>query len=235
MWSFIFVFFLLLVFPPKAQAAQWYYPIDHYYQRQTIKSFGQLINDNFYQGKESLFPFNRFYGYHAGIDLESFPQELDQKVPLYAIGDGTISYIGSLPGYGGVILEQLDLENATALYGHVKIQNLNYKVADKVKAGKILTYLGDAFSTETSKERKHLHFAINIGTDLYFHGHEQTLEILSAKWLDPNIYLNQKGAVLPGSAQIEPLPFSSHGFFETLLIKIKNLFLDLGTAIHKIL
>lgn len=181
--------FILLIFSSDAYAKQWFYPMDDYFERQQVKGFGQNIDDQFYQSKEKLFPFNRFYGFHAGIDLEVFEDENDKLIPVYAVGSGTISYIGTLSGYGGVILLKLDDQNHTALYGHVKITKLKFRVGDKVTAGQILTFLGDAFSHETSKERKHLHFAIYKGGDLYFRGHEYSLDTLYSKWEDPNNYL----------------------------------------------
>lgn len=208
--------------------------MDTYSERQTVKGFGQYIDDNFYTGKEALFPNNRFYGYHAAVDLEIFPNELDAKVPAYAISSGTITYIGSLSGYGGVILEKLDNENNTALYGHVKITNLPYKIGDHINTDSnpvILTYLGDQFSAETSKERKHLHFGIYKGTDLYFAGHEPTLAQLNKRWLDPSIFLKGKNAVSPvvpptPTVPASTIPVSSNeptNFFSMLLTFIKQL------------
>ena len=188
------------LFSPKNIYAKWYYPMDKYYERQTVKGFGDYIDDNFYKGKEKLFPYNRFYGYHAAIDLEVFSGEIDKKVPVYAVSSGTITYIGTLPGYGGVILEELDNENDTVLYGHVKIKNLSIKVGDHITVETdptILTYLGDQFSSETSKERKHLHFGVYKGTDFYFKGHESSLSQVGKKWYDPNKLLKEKETLDP--------------------------------------
>lgn len=197
----VFVLLLFLYFfYPKIIYAQWYYPTDKYYKRQTVKGFAEFIDDNFYLGKEKLFPYNRFYGYHAAVDLEVFSDEIDKKIPVYAVTSGTITYIGVLSGYGGVILEELDNENYTVLYGHVKIKSLSIKVGDHITVESdpiILTYLGDQFSSETSKERKHLHFGIYKGTDFYFKGHEGALAQLEKKWLDPNRFLQEKDALDP--------------------------------------
>lgn len=193
----ILLFLLLFAAPSSASAQDWYYPMEQYQKRITLKDFGVLIDDQFYQGKESLFPFNRFYGYHAGVDLETLPGESEQKVPIYAVKKGRITYIGSLEGYGGVILQSLEGENLTALYGHVKITNLPYKVGDEILSGKVVTYFGDEFSSETSRERKHLHFAIYKGTDLYFRGHESSLEQLKSRWVNPSYYLKNNEAVNP--------------------------------------
>ena len=227
---------LFLAFPKVALADSWFFPMDKYQERQTVKAFGQLIDDKFYIGEEALFPFNRFYGYHAAVDLEAFPEEKDEKVPVYAIASGTITYIGRLPGYGGVILQKLDGENLTALYGHVKITGLQFKVGDHINLDstpKLLTYLGEGFSEETSKEREHLHFGIYKGTDRYFRGHEKTLSGIRSKWLDPSQLLKEKGAqspsitVLPKGSSSEDFKSAEtkRGFFYAIFNWIRELFI----------
>jgi hypothetical protein len=174
--------------------------MDKYYERQTVKGFGEYIDNSYYKGKGALFPYNRFYGYHTAVDLEIFPEEIDTKVPVYAASSGTITHIGTLFGYGGVILEKIDNENNTFLYGHVKTDNLSFKVGDHINTENnpvVLTYLGNQFSAETSKERKHLHLGIYKGTDLYFKGHESSLAQLEKRWLNPNTFLKEKGALDP--------------------------------------
>jgi murein DD-endopeptidase MepM/ murein hydrolase activator NlpD len=197
---FFFALFSFILFFTKNSFATWYYPMDKYYERQTVKGFGEYIDNSFYKGKEVLFPYNRFYGYHTAVDLEVFPDEIDTKVPVYAASSGTITYIGTLSGYGGVILEKIDNENNTILYGHVKTENLSFKVGDHINTENnpvILTYLGNQFSAETSKERKHLHLGIYKGTDLYFKGHESSLAQLEKRWLNPNTFLKEKEAIDP--------------------------------------
>ncbi len=196
-----------LLFPPTTMQAEWYFPMDKYYARQSLKGFGDFIDDNFYKGKEELFPYNRFYGYHAAVDLEVFPDEINKKVPVYAVASGTITFIGMLPGYGGVILLKPDKEHSSVLYGHVKIKGLSFKVGDHISVADgpvILTYLGDQFSSETSRERKHLHFGIHKGTDLYFWGHERSPARVKEKWYNPNTYLKQKKATSPKPAVTPP-------------------------------
>lgn len=218
-YRILFILFLLttfIIFPHKAFAKDWYYPMDRYQDRLWIKDFGTLINDEFYKqsfispageikGKEQLFPFNRFYGYHAAVDLEVFEEEKEKDVPVYAVSTGIITYIGQLDGYGGIILQKLDEENRTALYGHVKISNLPFSVGDEIKkAGQRLTFLGDAFSKETSKERQHLHFGIYKGSGLYFKGHESSEKILREKWENSSLYLKERNAKDPNPPQPTP-------------------------------
>jgi hypothetical protein len=52
--------------------------MDNYLERQSVKGFGQLVNDQFYKGKEALFPFNRFYGLHAAVDFEATDYEKEK-------------------------------------------------------------------------------------------------------------------------------------------------------------
>lgn len=194
----VLLLFLGINIPVSAQ--NWYYPTDYYFERQGLKGFGQLIDDDFYKGKEARFPFNKFYGYHAAVDLEYLSQEEKKDIPVYAITNGAIKYIGELDGYGGVILQDIG-DDKTALYGHVKTDNLPYNVGQEIRAGQVVTYFGDEFSRETSKERKHLHFGIYKGTNLYFKGHEISQDALERRWENPTIYLKEKGAIEPNSQQ----------------------------------
>ncbi len=225
------LFTSLIISSRKAFAQDWYYPMDRYQDRIQIKDFGSLINDEFYKGKEKLFPFNTFYGYHAAVDLEALKEEKEKDVPVYAVSTGTITYIGQLEGYGGIILQKLDEENRTALYGHVKISNLPFSEGDKItKAGQRFTYLGDAFSKETSKERKHLHFGIYKGGDIYFKGHESSEKALREKWDNPSLYLKERGAKDPNP----PHPSPSQGASTSDMIK-DGLLQKIRTFLRKLL
>jgi len=201
--SFIVLFF---IFSPKGVLADaWYYPMDRLQERSSLKGFGQFIDQQFYVGKENLFP-SKFYGYHTGIDLEIFPEESNENVSVFAISSGIISFAGHVSGYGGVILEKLDGENLTALYGHLKLKSINLKVGDRVNAGDQLSLLGDAFTSETDGERKHLHFGIYKDGGLYFKGYEQTRQQLETKWLDPVEFLKTRVFVSPSPEKITPTP-----------------------------
>lgn len=152
---------------------------------------------------------------------------------IYAISSGTISYIGPVAGYGGLILEKINNEDITALYGHLKLSNLNLKAGDKIITGQVIAYLGDAFNTETGGERKHLHFGIYKGQDLYFKGYENIYVELSNKWLDPLMYLENKGAILPAvipnsiipQPTIIPLPQQNKPtIFDLIFLFLRNIF-----------
>lgn len=230
--SFLALIAFLLSSTPT-YASDWFYPMEDYHKRITLKGFGDQIDDKFYKGKEHLFPFNRFYGYHSAVDLEYLDGEKNKLIPIFAVADGKITYIGRLNGYGGIILENLEGEGKTALYGHVKLNNLKIKNGQKVEAGQIITYLGDEFSSETSKERKHLHFGIYNGEDLYFKGHETNLTTLKRKWINPTEFLMEKGAKNPRAEEsprfmqsLKPsvIVKNEEGFLEFLLRKLSSFF-----------
>jgi len=175
-------------------AADWYFPIQNYENRSQDKTFNQYIDKGFYVGRESLFP-TQYTGYHMADDLEINPGEENQNVPVYAVTDAKVSFVGPVTGYGGVILLNIANDSHTALYGHVKVKNLSFKAGDSVKAGQLLAYLGNGFSSETGGERKHLHFGIYNGKDPYFHGYESNETTVQSKWIDPWAYLKEKGAM----------------------------------------
>lgn len=177
--------------------SSWFYPMTKYGTRGYLKKFGQFIDEKFYVGRENLFP-TQYFGYHSGVDLEVTPAEsLDSvQVPAYAVTTGKILYVGEVQGYGGVVIQQIDGTH-TALYGHIKLSSVKYKIDDTAISGQIICFLGNAYSEETAGERKHLHFAIHKGTNLYFLGHESTYEDLNLNWEDPTKFLKGKGAVEP--------------------------------------
>lgn len=205
---FLFPFFVVtyfFTFSLPVLAKNWQYPLDKTLERPSYKTFGQYFDKNYYINKENLFP-NQYVGYHVGTDLEIFPQELDANVPVFAMGDGVISFIGPILGYGGLILEKLTSENLTVLYGHLKLSSSNLKVGDYVQTGQTLTFLGNAFSSETGGERKHLHFGIYQGQDLYFKGYENTISKLDQKWINPLHFLQTRVIITTPIAALTTIP-----------------------------
>ncbi|KKS78200.1 MAG: hypothetical protein UV74_C0001G0047 [Candidatus Woesebacteria bacterium GW2011_GWB1_43_14] len=80
----------------------------------------------------------------------------------------------------------------------------------------LLTYLGDAFSSETSREREHLHFGIYKGVDLYFRGHEKSVSELENKIVIP----------IPAIQPQKPQETSNlWGQLRNLLVSIKGFFM----------
>lgn len=222
-----FTIFLFLSSRPAA-ASNWSNPLDNTLNRASYKGFGQFFDKSFYVEKGGLFP-NPFVGYHSGVDLEIFPEETEKNVPVYAISSGKISFIGSVSGYGGLILEKIDNEDVTALYGHLKSENNIVKVGDQVETGEIIGYLGDGFSKDTGGERKHLHLGFYKGRDLYFKGYEQDDNIIQTKWLNPLDFLKGKVGTLPIEQEpsVTPPPIVDlwsriRVFFSDLLKNLNN-------------
>jgi murein DD-endopeptidase MepM/ murein hydrolase activator NlpD len=127
--------------------------------------------------------------------MEILPGEENNPVPVYAIGSGTVTFVGPVAGYGGVILEKLASDSFTVLYGHVNYLASSIKVGDQVAGGRQLTILGNAFSSQTGGERKHLHLGLYKGSGEYFRGYEATMAGLTDHWLDPLVFLAGKNAV----------------------------------------
>jgi len=80
--------------------------------------------------------------------------------PVYAIGDGKISYSGKRPGYGWLIIIDHPVENVYSLYGHLSTSRWR-KGSGKVKKGELIGYLGDPEECYTM--RSHIHFGLRMG------------------------------------------------------------------------
>lgn len=132
----------------------------------------------------------RFSGYHTGADIEA-AEGLDD-VWVYAIADGEILSLRDVDGYGGIIQIKYEINDEiyTALYGHLDINSALVAVGNEISAGDQLAILGDAYSSETDGERKHLHFSLKPGLDYDLRGYvenEQTLE----EWIDPEEFIRR--------------------------------------------
>ncbi|MFA6296878.1 MAG: M23 family metallopeptidase [Patescibacteria group bacterium] len=162
--------------------SQFTYPIQNFKTNQTKKTFDQFIT-----AENSPIQPERFSGYHAGADIEINPDQIDQDVPIYAIEDAQVVYLGYVSGYGGVIILQGNVNNqpVTFLYGHIKLSSVNLSVGDQVSNGQQIGILGDQYSTETDRERKHLHFAIHKGSNIELRGYVNN-EAELQNWYNPN-------------------------------------------------
>jgi len=80
--------------------------------------------------------------------------------PVYAIGDGIISFSGKKYGYGGLIIIDHPVENVYSLYGHLSTSRWK-KSSDEVKKGELIGYLGDPEECYTM--HSHIHFGMRIG------------------------------------------------------------------------
>ena len=156
-----------------------YLPIDDYELRRSYKGFGEYIED-------------RFTGYHIGDDIEYV--DVTDDVPVYAMADGTISYLDSVWGYGGLLMIEHVIDDVTyqALYGHIDLRSVPYGVGDAVVAGEKVAILGEPHEGETSGERKHLHFGLYKGTDIRFQGYASTTSEVE-DWVNPSDFFDQYG------------------------------------------
>ncbi len=80
--------------------------------------------------------------------------------PVYAIGDGIISYSAKARGYGGLIIIDHPVENVYSLYGHLSPSRLK-KSLGEVKKGELIAYIGEAEECYTMVS--HIHFGMRIG------------------------------------------------------------------------
>lgn len=172
-----------------------YYPMTRYDQRTTNRWHGKTITA---ADREPLHCGYPFTGFHAGDDLEVTAAELNQSVPVFAIAQGTVRQVADVDGYGGLIVieHQLNNQTVTAYYGHVDLSRTRVQVDDTVRGGQHIADLGADCSSQTSDERKHLHFSIRRGTSIDVRGYVNTESELN-QWLNPKTTLTQLGANQP--------------------------------------
>lgn len=181
--------------PPPVQI-----PVENYYERQTLKGFGALTDRAFHEAHREQFPNNgfknQFTGYHAAVDVEfTDAASAGRPVAVNAVADGTVVYVGSIDGYGGLIIIRHDgPDPVTSLYGHLRLSDRTVQTGQRVATGHRLAYLGESFTADTSGARKHLHFGIHRGGAVDVQGYEPTVARLRAEWLDPNEWLTRQGA-----------------------------------------
>lgn len=159
-------------------------PLENAEKRIIKKPFGIYITPN----NSPISP-ERFSGYHTGIDYEIFENETNSKVNVYAIRAGKILQKKNVSGYGGVVIQksELDGQTITILYGHLDLSSIKQKVGDSLKKGEEFAVLGDAFSTETDGERKHLHLGIHKGSEINLKGYVGSESELK-DWIDFSNY-----------------------------------------------
>lgn len=160
-------------------------PIANWQARVTKKPFGIYITP-----QNSPVQPERFSGYHTGVDFETFANEQNIDVPIYAICSGQILFKGFVSGYGGVMVQncQLDNQDITVLYGHLKLTSITLAKGQLLSGGDKIGILGKGFSSETDGERKHLHLGIHKGSQIDFHGYVQNQSELG-NWVDITKYL----------------------------------------------
>lgn len=160
-------------------------PLDKILERITKKKFGQYITP-----QNSPVQTERFTGYHTGVDFETFPQEAQIDMPINAVCTGKLLIKESVSGYGGVAVQscQLNGQDITVIYGHLRLTSISDKVGDQLEAGKPFAVLGTGYSSETDGERKHLHLGFHKGTTVNLLGYVSSASMLS-DWIDPCLYV----------------------------------------------
>jgi len=160
-------------------------PISRALERITKKPFGIKVSP-----KNSPVSPEKFTGYHAGTDFETFPEEENIDVPIYAVCGGMLIYKNWMKGYGGMAIQECAIgsEDVTVIYGHLKLSSIGAKEGYKFSAGEKIGNLGKGYSAETDGERKHLHLGIHKGQNVVFLGYVQNAKDLE-NWLDAAKYL----------------------------------------------
>jgi murein DD-endopeptidase MepM/ murein hydrolase activator NlpD len=156
-------------------------PLDRAGERVTKKPFGIFITP-----QNSPVQPEKFSGYHTGTDFEIFPAELNATVAVRAVCAGKLAVKKYATGYGGVAVESCNLNGQpmTVVYGHLRLASIILSAGANLKVGDIIGALGNAYSSETSGERKHLHLGFHKGTNVNILGYVQSKNELSS-WLDP--------------------------------------------------
>jgi len=114
-------------------------PISSALERVTKKPFGIKISPT----NSPVSP-ERFTGYHTGVDFEILPGEENIDVPISAICTGPLLIKRWANGYGGMVVQKCQLEgqDITVVYGHLKIDSVIIKVNDTITAGEQIGILG---------------------------------------------------------------------------------------------
>ena len=160
-------------------------PLDRSKKRVTKKTFGMYITP----ATSPVQPEN-FSGYHAGVDFEIFPDELNVDVPVKAVCSGQLELKEYANGYGGVMAQSCALNNEpiTVIYGHLNLASLKFNKGDNINTGEEIGILGKDKSIETDGERKHLHLGFHIGSGVNIKGYVNT-EAELRDWLNPCLYV----------------------------------------------
>lgn len=159
-------------------------PISKAKTRITKKPFGIYVTP-----QNSPVQPEKFQGYHTGTDFETFPNEQDKEVPIYAICDGKAISSGQVSGYGGLLIQSCNIESqtVTVLYGHLNLASLLGTNTD-IKKGQKIGVLALANSSESGFERKHLHLGIHKGEGIDYRGYVDAKNQLES-WIDAALYL----------------------------------------------
>ncbi len=166
----------IMISPEKAFGI----PVANAKDRVTIKPFGLYVT----KANSPVQP-ERFAGYHTGVDFETFDNEKERDIAIYAICDGPLLLKKWAAGYGGVVVQKCLVENevVTVVYGHLRILSISQGIGHELKKGEQLGVLGKGFSSETDNERKHLHLGIHKSATIDIRGYVSGESGLK-QWLD---------------------------------------------------
>lgn len=164
-----------------ADSSAFVIPIERANQRVTKKPFGIKVSPN----NSPVSP-EKFSGYHTAVDFETFTDEADKDITIYAICDGPLLQKSTATGYGGFAVQRCSLNggSVTIVYGHIKLSSLAATSGQELKKGEPIAILGKGYSAETSDERKHLHLGIHRGDAINIQGYVQSESELTS-WIDP--------------------------------------------------
>lgn len=173
------------------------YPITQFADRITTNDFGQHWPAGGTTNPDiKVCPKATYYvGFHTANDLETFANEQNTPVPVYAIAAGTVKEAGPVSGYGGLIVLESTINGSvnTIYYGHIDLGTKTVTAGDSVSAGQKIAELGPACSPTNGNVRKHLHFGMHKGTAVDVKGYVPSQSDLSA-WTDPNSLLSSLNA-----------------------------------------
>ena len=96
---------------------------------------------------------------HNGVDYAG-----PDSTPIYAFADGEVMAAGPADGFGNwvIIDHQIDGEQHSTVYGHMRADQIKVSVGDQVKAGDHIAGIGN----EGQSTGEHLHFEFYNGTRL---------------------------------------------------------------------
>ena len=159
-------------------------PLQRAGQRPVALRFGMHVTPD--PKTNPIDPPERFEGYHAALDFETFAEELESDVPVYAICDGEVYFSGFAAGYGGLLVQRCTIsgESVTVIYGHLDGGDELVKKGTVLYAGDPLGKLADPHSHWSDGNRKHLHLGIHRGDKIDERGYVQA-EAELAEFLDP--------------------------------------------------
>ncbi len=171
--------------PEAAKAPAFVLPMERALERVTKKPFGIHVSP-----KNSPVSPERFTGIHTGVDFETFENEQNVEVPVFAICNGPIVRKAQARGYGGMVVQScfLEAEPVTVVYGHLQLESIIVQGSTGISAGDKIGILGQGFTNETDGERKHLHLGVHKGEKIDTRGYVATKKELDA-WLDVTKYL----------------------------------------------